>query len=938
MKRKMAVCFMALTLTVGVVGLAYGLSSYLNQFKTKYPGSAATIGASCVLCHIPPGTSLNNLNSYAQAFANSGYNFTTVEPLDSDGDGFSNIQEISAGTYPGDAASHPAAATDATPPTVSTFAIPGAASALTVPVSTFTASDNVGVTGYLLTETSTAPAANAVGWSAAAPTSYTFATAGTKTLYAWARDAAGNVSISMTTTVVVTITDATPPTVSTFAIPGAASALTVPVTTFTASDNVGVTGYIITETSTAPAANAAGWSATAPTSYTFTTAGTKTLYAWARDAAGNRSVGLSAIVTITLADLTPPSITTFTIPAASTSLVVSVTTLTATDSIGVTGYILTETSTAPAANAAGWSAAAPTSYTFATAGTKTLYAWARDAAGNVSASVSTTLVVTLADSVPPMVSNFAIPAAASTLTVPVTTFTASDNVGVTGYLLTETSTAPAANAAGWSATAPTNHTFASSGTKTLYAWAKDAAGNVSSNMTATVVITIVATVPPTNTLPSDRTTGVSCTSTLQITVSFPNPSGNSHKSTDWEVSTNPAFPAGAMVFRSINDSVNLTGITIPVGVLLQNKTYYWRTRTTDSAGQTSDASAGTSFTTQSVAMDTTGVVPASMRVMQGSRQVMAMGGLTTTGLAAIGNVSSGLVADFPSVNAGAATDTARAGMVVVKANGGAGNDILGIVTPIGTRIMEVATTLPSDPGFNNAPLPAGMSLPYGAVSFRIDNVNPGQTLSVTVYTPSDLPADAVWYKYNPARGWLRVDSTGTHDSQGTLLSANTKFVVNAGKGILTIADDDTFADYSTENIAGKAVIVDPGAVGVPAAGGADVSGGGGGSGCFIATAAFGSYFDPYVKILRDFRDFFLLTNRAGKVFVDFYYRTSPPVAQTIARSEFLKGIVRIGLMPVVGLSALALQMGIFWTLVLMGAILGVAAMVVRGVKRLSLER
>ena len=61
-----------------------------------------------------------------------------------------------------------------------------------------TASDNVGVTGYLVTESSTKPSATAAGWTSAKPASYTFASAGAKTLYAWAKDAAGNVSSSLT--------------------------------------------------------------------------------------------------------------------------------------------------------------------------------------------------------------------------------------------------------------------------------------------------------------------------------------------------------------------------------------------------------------------------------------------------------------------------------------------------------------------------------------------------------------------------------------------------------------------------------------------------------------------------------------------------------------------------------------------------------------------
>jgi len=60
---------------------------------------------------------------------------------------------------------------------------------------------------------------------------------------------------------------------------------------------------------------------------------------------------------------------------------------------------------------------------------------------------------------------------------------------VTGYLITEGSTSPGASATGWNVSPPSSYTFASAGTKTLYAWAKDAAGNVSSSLNATVTVT-----------------------------------------------------------------------------------------------------------------------------------------------------------------------------------------------------------------------------------------------------------------------------------------------------------------------------------------------------------------------------------------------------------------------------------------------------------------
>jgi len=78
-------------------------------------------------------------------------------------------------------------------------------------------------------------------------------------------------------------------------------------------------------------------------------------------------------------------------------------------------------------------------------------------------------------------------------------------------------------------------------------------------------------------------------------------------------------------------------------------------------------------------------------------------------------------------------------------------------------------------------------------------------------------------------------------------------------------------------------------------------------GCFIATAAYGTPMAEEIQILREFRDEYLLTNPLGQALTDLYYRVSPPIAEFITEHPSLKPIVRAGLLPVVAMSALAVN-------------------------------
>ena len=95
---------------------------YLGEFNKRY-GTAGSRLDSCSTCHTT-SQDAEHLNVYGADFRKANHDFGAIEALDSDGDGFKNIDEIKAGTFPGDPKSYPGAPPPPKPSTTTTTTAP----------------------------------------------------------------------------------------------------------------------------------------------------------------------------------------------------------------------------------------------------------------------------------------------------------------------------------------------------------------------------------------------------------------------------------------------------------------------------------------------------------------------------------------------------------------------------------------------------------------------------------------------------------------------------------------------------------------------------------------------------------------------------------------------------------------------------------------------
>ncbi|MBI2471289.1 MAG: carboxypeptidase regulatory-like domain-containing protein [Planctomycetes bacterium] len=393
------------------------------------------------------------------------------------------------------------------------------------------ASDSVGVTGYYVSNSSSTPSSSASGWtSVTATTSYSASVSysfsggeGSKTIYAWYKDAAGNVSSAAnasitldTTSPTVTITSPTPSATyttssSTISLAGNASDSASGISTVTWSNNKGGSGT---------ASGTTGWSISSIGLST----GENIVTVTATDGAGNTGAG-TIKVTYTIS---APTITT----TAATNVTSNSATLNGTvnaNGLATTAWFQYGISTGSYSYTTATQSVSGTSITTVSTGisgllSNTTYYYRITAQNSAGTSYGSDTSFITPDASAPKGSVSINSGASYTNTTLVTlNLSATDDVMVSGYYISISSTTPASSASGWTSVIATTsysgnvpYTLSSGdGSKTIYVWYKDSSGNVSSSASASIALD---TTPPTViiTSPTGDDTYTSTSNTIKL--------------------------------------------------------------------------------------------------------------------------------------------------------------------------------------------------------------------------------------------------------------------------------------------------------------------------------------------------------------------------------------------------------------------------------------
>ena len=354
---------------------------------------------------------------------------------------------------------------------------------------------------------------------------------------------------------------------------------------------------------------------------------------------------------------------------------------------------------------------------------------------------------------------------------------------------------------------------------------------------------------------------------LNITTEpFSDPNDDFHSQSQWQISEDSNF--SSLVVDVTSDNY-LTTFSVPYMVLKSNQKYYARVRFYDFYSVASDWSGTVEFTTACFVED-----------------------LNSNGISDTEEVDDSV--DF---NLDGISDIYQP-QIIKCVQAYDGSNYIGI-EKVSSSVSEIEALEIIDPDSISDTVNRPADLIFGLFSYRLSVNQPGDTALVKIYFSGEIFSSDTIFKYDTINGWYDYSEHTTFNDDGQSVTLEVK---DGGYG-----DSDGLVN---------GVIVDPG--GIAASGGSSYtvtgSSSGGGSGCFIATAAFGSKFEKHVRLLRRFRDLYLMPFKIGRVFVNAYYRYSPPVAKFIADHDILRTMVRWSLIPLIGLSWILLHLGAVPTL------------------------
>jgi hypothetical protein len=360
--------------------------------------------------------------------------------------------------------------------------------------------------------------------------------------------------------------------------------------------------------------------------------------------------------------------------------------------------------------------------------------------------------------------------------------------------------------------------------------------------------------------PVDKDSNTALTPSL-ITDGFNDPDINDyHAQTQWQIFRT----SDDLGIFDITTDILLTAIDVPILILEEGVSYYWKVRFYDNHGAVSNWSPTFTFTTMVTGNDM------NADGIPDDKEVDAAVDLDDDGVA--DNDQKNLIKSL-------------------NAKGGKGRFGVSIRNVGAVESIQKTEVLALEDITDTVAKPEKMQL-GGLVCFKLLLKNPGTRVDIKIFFSEPAAQDAKWVKYDAVNGWNDYSTNITY-------SKNRKSVV------VTLEDGGVGDADGTAN----GIIVDP--AGLAGLFGGDSDDDGSQEGCFIATAAYGSYIEEHVMILRNFRDRILYSSDWGTAAVHFYYKHSPPLADFIAEHQNLRKVVRWGLLPVIGLSWITLQIG-FW--------------------------